>query len=118
MRGRRPAPRVETYPIGIGREASTRRWADQRPPCASRIRHGTRRIGAPRGRGTRREAPGGAAGPDNPLGDHAILLGFDGYLIHGTNRPDGIGMRASRGCIRMFPEDIESMFERIRWALR
>ncbi|WP_342774457.1 L,D-transpeptidase [Halomonas nitroreducens] len=51
--------------------------------------------------------------PDNPLGDDAILLGFDGYLIHGTNRPDGIGMRASRGCIRMFPEDIESLFARV-----
>ncbi|AXY44061.1 hypothetical protein D1793_18860 [Halomonas sp. JS92-SW72] len=52
-------------------------------------------------------------GPDNPLGDHAIILGFDGYLIHGTNQPDGIGMRASRGCIRMFPGDIESIFDRV-----
>lgn len=52
-------------------------------------------------------------GPDNPLGDHAIILGFDGYLIHGTNQPDGIGMRASRGCIRMLPKDIESIFDRI-----
>jgi len=34
-------------------------------------------------------------------------------LIHGTNQPDGIGMRASRGCIRMLPDDIESIFDRI-----
>ena len=52
-------------------------------------------------------------GPDNPLGQYAILLDIPGYLIHGTNQPDGIGMRASRGCIRMYPEDIESVFWRV-----
>ena len=35
------------------------------------------------------------------------------YLIHGTNRPDGVGMRVSRGCIRMYPEDIKSLYERL-----
>ncbi|BBI62471.1 hypothetical protein HSBAA_37770 [Vreelandella sulfidaeris] len=52
-------------------------------------------------------------GPDNPLGEHAILLAMPSYLIHGTNRPDGVGMRVSRGCIRMYPEDIESLYERL-----
>ncbi len=53
-------------------------------------------------------------GPDNPLGTRALRLGLPGYLIHGTNRPAGVGMRVSHGCVRMFPEDIEFLFERIR----
>jgi L,D-transpeptidase ErfK/SrfK len=52
-------------------------------------------------------------GPENPLGSHAILLGLPSYLIHGTNKPEGVGMRVSRGCIRMYPEDIKSLFERV-----
>ena len=52
-------------------------------------------------------------GPDNPLGDYALRLGDTSYLIHGTNRPGGIGMRVSHGCIRLFPEDIESIFAQI-----
>lgn len=49
-------------------------------------------------------------GPDNPLGDYAMRLSIPGYLIHGTNRPAGVGMRVTHGCIRMFPEDIERLF--------
>jgi len=49
-------------------------------------------------------------GPDNPLGRHALYLGISGYLIHGTNKPSGLGMRVTHGCIRMFPEDIEALF--------
>jgi L,D-transpeptidase ErfK/SrfK len=52
-------------------------------------------------------------GPDNPLGRHALYLGFPGYLVHGTNRPWGIGMRVSGGCIRMYPEDIESLYPQV-----
>ena len=52
-------------------------------------------------------------GPDNPLGRHAMRLGIPGYLIHGTNKPRGIGMRVSHGCIRMYPEDIEQLFDQI-----
>jgi L,D-transpeptidase ErfK/SrfK len=36
-----------------------------------------------------------------------------GYLIHGTNKPGGVGMRVSHGCIRLFPEDIESLFNMV-----
>jgi L,D-transpeptidase ErfK/SrfK len=50
-------------------------------------------------------------GPDNPLGARAMRLGLPGYLIHGTNRPAGVGMRVTHGCLRMFPEDIEFLFE-------
>jgi len=53
-------------------------------------------------------------GPENPLGTRALRLGLPGYLIHGTNRPAGVGMRVSHGCVRMFPEDIEFLFERIK----
>ena len=53
-------------------------------------------------------------GPNNPLGAHALRLGIPGYLIHGTNKPAGVGMRVSHGCIRMFPEDIEFLFSKIR----
>ena len=50
-------------------------------------------------------------GPDNPLGTHALYLGFPQYLIHGTNKPYSIGMRVSHGCVRMYPEDIVELFE-------
>ncbi len=53
-------------------------------------------------------------GPENPLGTRALRLGLPGYLIHGTNRPAGVGMRVSHGCVRMFPEDIEFLFDNIR----
>lgn len=53
------------------------------------------------------------AGPDNPLGDYALRLGIPGYLIHSTNKPYGVGMRVSHGCIRMYPEDIEVLYQLI-----
>ncbi len=52
-------------------------------------------------------------GPENPLGTRAMRLSLPGYLIHGTNRPAGVGMRVSHGCIRMFPEDIEFLFQHV-----
>lgn len=51
-------------------------------------------------------------GPDNPLGDHALYLGWPAYLIHGTNLPPGVGRRTSHGCIRMYPADVERLFQR------
>lgn len=52
-------------------------------------------------------------GPDNPLGAFALRLGIPGYLIHGTNRPYGVGMRVTHGCIRLYPEDIRSLFGKV-----
>lgn len=52
-----------------------------------------------------------APGPENPLGGYAMRLGIPGYLIHGTNKPAGVGMRVTHGCIRMYPEDIVAMFD-------
>ncbi|MCE9508297.1 MAG: L,D-transpeptidase family protein [Alphaproteobacteria bacterium] len=54
------------------------------------------------------------AGPDNPLGAYAMNLGLPGYLIHGTNRPYGIGKRSSHGCIRLYPEDISLLFNIVK----
>jgi L,D-transpeptidase ErfK/SrfK len=48
-------------------------------------------------------------GPDNPLGEYAMLLDSDGYLIHGTNKKIGIGMQVSHGCIRLYNQDIERL---------
>ena len=53
-------------------------------------------------------------GPKNPLGKFAMRLGLPGYLIHSTNRPAGVGMRVTHGCIRMFPEDIRFLFDQVR----
>jgi L,D-transpeptidase ErfK/SrfK len=52
-------------------------------------------------------------GPDNPLGAYALTLSLPSYLIHGTNKPAGVGMRSSHGCIRLYPEDIEALFQRV-----
>jgi L,D-transpeptidase ErfK/SrfK len=52
-------------------------------------------------------------GPDNPLGQFAFYLTWPGYLIHGTNKPAGVGLRSSHGCIRLFPEDIAELFDKI-----
>jgi L,D-transpeptidase ErfK/SrfK len=53
------------------------------------------------------------AGPDNPLGAYAFRLGWPSYLIHGTNKPYGVGMRSSHGCMRLYPEDIAVFFDLI-----
>ena len=106
------APTVETYPISIGRMdwgtplGRTRviskvvdpSWY---PPKSIREEHAADNRPLP---------PVVPAGPDNPLGRHAMRLAIPGYLIHGTNKPAGVGMRVTHGCIRMFPEDIERLF--------
>jgi L,D-transpeptidase ErfK/SrfK len=50
-------------------------------------------------------------GPQNPLGEYALYLSKSGYLIHGTNKPSSIGLRATNGCIRLYPEDAKKLFE-------
>ncbi len=100
-----------SYPIGIGGEgtvtpigrtavAGKRRNPTWRPP-ASILRE---RPELPR------QVP---PGPDNPLGDFALDLARPGYAIHGTNKPDGVGRRVSHGCIRLYPEGIESLFPQV-----
>lgn len=57
-------------------------------------------------------------GPDNPLGSHALRLSKPTLLIHGTNRPWGIGARVSHGCIRLHQEDIALLFGMIQPGTR
>lgn len=107
---------VSTYPVGIGRQD----W--NTPLGKSRIEQrleepawyppeSLRREAASRGEPLAAEIP---PGPDNPLGDYALLLDISGYLIHGTNRPYGIGMRVSHGCVRLHPEDMARLFPRVQ----
>jgi L,D-transpeptidase ErfK/SrfK len=98
-----------SFPIGVSREG----WAT--PLGKTRV---VRKRAAPIWYPTvsaRQEDPSlpraVAAGPENPLGDFALYLDWPAYLIHGTNEPDGVGRRVSRGCIRLYPEDIERLFE-------
>lgn len=103
---------VITYPVSVGRIewntplgktkiVSKRTNPTWYPPASIRKEH------AERGEFLEKIVP---PGPDNPLGNHAIRLGIPGYLIHGTNRPYGVGMRVTHGCVRMYPEDIAVLF--------
>lgn len=107
--------RVYSYPVGIGREG----W--QTPVTMTRI---VAKNSAPNWyppQSIRDEALEAGvilpevvpAGPENPLGSHALRLALPGYLLHGTNRPAGVGMRVSHGCIRLYPEDIVALFEQV-----
>ncbi|WP_317451616.1 L,D-transpeptidase family protein [Methylobacter psychrophilus] len=55
-------------------------------------------------------------GPNNPLGAYALYLNLPGdYRIHGTDvdKIFGIGMQITHGCVRMYPEDIEALYNSI-----
>jgi L,D-transpeptidase ErfK/SrfK len=105
--------RVTSYPMGIGREGwatptgeahitEKKRNPNWYPPASVRAEHAA--LGDP--------LPAVVPpGPDNPLGHFKMRLSMPGYLIHGTNKPSGVGMRVSHGCIRLYPEDIETLFE-------
>lgn len=102
---------VGDYPIGVGRDNL------ETPLGATRVVD--KRL-APVWRPTaqaRRDDPtlpaAVPAGPDNPLGTHALYLGWKHYLIHGTNRVYAIGRRATRGCIRLYPEDIAALYAEV-----
>ncbi len=106
---------VVTYPIGIGKvgwatPVGTTKVVSKRPnpvwtpPASVRREHAENDDPLPA------RVP---AGPDNPLGLFAMNLGWPSYLIHGTNKPPGVGMRASHGCIRLYPEDIASLFDQV-----
>ena len=50
-------------------------------------------------------------GPENPLGEYALYLSKPGYLIHGTNKPASIGLTATNGCMRLYPENVKALFD-------
>ena len=103
---------VQTYPLGVGRAGLTTPVGDTRI-----VRKQEKPTWYPT-KSTRADNPDLPAvvppGPDNPLGEYAMYLGWPTYLIHGTNNPWGIGRRVSRGCIRMYPKDVERLFPQIR----
>ncbi len=106
---------VYTHPIGIGRigwktpEGSTRIIGRQKDPVWI-VPKSIRKEHAAEGDVLPAVVP---AGPDNPLGQYLFRLGWPGYLIHGTNKPYGVGMRVSHGCMHLYPEDIKQFFEMI-----
>ncbi len=50
-------------------------------------------------------------GPNDPMGTRALYLGWPEYAIHGTNKPVGVGMRVSHGCMHLYPEDIVQLYD-------
>jgi L,D-transpeptidase ErfK/SrfK len=111
----RSPTQVETFSVGIGRDGwetpvgsysivEKRKDPTWTPPASIRAEH------AKHGDILPAVVP---AGPDNPLGAYAMRLSNRSYLIHGTNKPWGVGMPVSSGCTRMFPEDIEYLFGQV-----
>ncbi|MBK5931948.1 hypothetical protein CCR82_15770 [Halochromatium salexigens] len=111
----RSATEIETFSIGIGRDGWETPTGSYRiiektenpswtPPASIRAEY------AKQGKTLPAVVP---AGPDNPLGDYRLRLSNPSYLIHGTNKPWGVGMPVSSGCTRMFPEDIEHLFGQV-----
>jgi L,D-transpeptidase ErfK/SrfK len=104
---------VSTYPIGVGTEERpspmgqmfvVRKAARPTWHVPASIAADHRKKGDP----LPAEVP---PGPLNPLGEYALYLSKSGYLIHGTNKPASIGLRATNGCIRLYPEDIKKLYE-------
>ncbi|MEQ1580398.1 MAG: L,D-transpeptidase family protein [Steroidobacteraceae bacterium] len=104
---------VYTFPIGIGKvgwqtpEGVTKIVSKRRDPiwtvpASVRAEHKKNNDPLPAKVGP---------GPDNPLGAFAMNLGWPSYLVHGTNKPYGVGMRSSHGCVRLYPEDIAPLFQ-------
>ena len=106
---------VTTYPIGIGAEGWATPFGEAKVTQKARdpvwyVPASVRKEHRERGDRLPAVVP---PGPDNPLGAFAMTLSIPSYLIHGTNKPDGVGMRSSHGCIRLYPEDIEALFGRV-----
>lgn len=107
---------VMTYPVGIGREG----WDTPLGPSwiAQKISNPTwivppsvRKDRAKDGVHLPLKVP---PGPDNPLGGYAMRLKQLNFLIHGTNDYEGVGRRSSAGCLRLLPEDIESLYPQVK----
>lgn len=106
-------PQVLTYPIGIGRVGWETPLGATTVVSKAKDPHwwvpaSVRREHAEMGNPLPSVVP---AGPDNPLGHRVLKLDMPGYLIHGTNTPYGVGMRVSHGCVRLYPENIEFLYE-------
>jgi len=107
---------VESFPIGIGDQG----WDTPtgRYRIVEKIRHPAWHVPADI-RGQRPWLPKVVPpGPRNPLGEYALRLSHGAVLIHGTDRPFGIGRRVSHGCIHLYPEDIAALFGELKLGSR
>jgi L,D-transpeptidase ErfK/SrfK len=107
--------KVTSHPIGIGAQGWATPFGEAKVTQKARdpvwyVPASVRKEHAERGDPLPSVVP---PGPDNPLGKFAMSLSLPGYLIHGTNKPAGVGMRSSHGCLRLYPEDIEALFPRV-----
>jgi len=107
------SPAVATYPVGIGEEGRStpvgamfveRKAVKPTWYVPASIRSDHQKKGNPL-------PPEVPPGPDNPLGEYALYLSRASYVIHGTNKPYSIGLRATNGCIRLYPEDIRKLYQ-------
>jgi L,D-transpeptidase ErfK/SrfK len=57
-------------------------------------------------------------GPDNPLGKRWMTIGNSSYGVHGTNVRWSIGREATHGCVRLYEDQIERLYERIPQGTR
>ncbi len=108
--------KVHVFPVGIGRQGlstpltSTVISEKRKDPIWRPTKEMQDRYFAQHGKYIAKEIP---AGPNNPFGKYALRLGTSEYLIHGSNKRFGIGMRASSGCIRMYDDDIKWLFDNV-----
>jgi len=107
---------VKTFPIGIGREGYETPVGQFK--IVQKLENPSWYVPASI-RAEKPELPRVVPpGPDNPLGTHALRLSLNTYLIHGTNKPWGVGRRVSHGCIRLYPEDIPVLFGLVKNGVR
>src|SRR5215510_2906081 len=100
-----------SYPIAVPREQS--RWQGVTSVSDKRVNPSwtpTPTIVAENPR-LPRWVPGGH--PMNPLGVRALYLGASAYRIHGTDAPWTIGTAVSKGCIRMYNQDVLDLYPRV-----
>jgi L,D-transpeptidase ErfK/SrfK len=103
--------RVSAYPIGIAKDGYAT------PLGVTQVREKREKptwIPGPSARADDPKLPTRVLpGPDNPLGEYALYLGWQSYLIHGTNDPRGVGRHSSRGCIRLYPDHIAELYRAV-----
>jgi L,D-transpeptidase ErfK/SrfK len=113
FKGDSKSPVVSTYPVGVGTK--------ERPTPTGQM-HVARKTTRPtwhvpasisedhrkKGDPLPAEVP---PGPENPLGECALYLSKSGYLIHGTNKPASIGLKATNGCMRLYPENVKMLYD-------
>ena len=104
---------VSTYPVGVGTEE--RPTPTGQTSVARKTTRPTWHVPASIAADHRKKGDILPAeippGPENPLGEYALYLGKTSYLIHGTNKPASIGLKATNGCMRLYPENVKMLYK-------